>query len=151
MTATLSSTLLDDNNFGAAKCIDGNTEGPDEGLLDGTSDDLCHTEEELTPWIAIDYGTTVIVERVEIFNRRYCCGERTQNVDVRISEELPTSGSQMFSGGPLLGSFAGPATDGQQITISGKKLHEILVSDKYLRASNIWKIHHSPDEQWRLP
>ena len=151
MGATLSSTLQNNNNFGAAKCIDGNTEGPDEGVSDGASADFCHTEEEPTPWLAIDYGTTVTVQRVEIFNRRQCCGNRTRNVDVRISDELPTSGSQMFSGGTLLGSFAGPATDGQQITISGRKLHELLIPDKYLRPSNIWKIHHSPDEQWRLP
>ena len=119
MTATLSSTIQDDNKFGAAKCIDGNTEGPDET---SESDDLCHTEEEPTPWIAIDYGTTVTVQRVEIFNRRECCGERTRNVHVRISNELPTSGSEMFSGGTLLGQFAGPASDGQHIIISGQKM-----------------------------
>ena len=122
MSATLSSTIQDDNNFGAAKCIDGNTEGPDEGLTDGASADFCHTEEEPTPWIAIDFGTTVTVQRVEIFNRRHCCGERTRNVDVRISDEVPTSGNQMFSGGTLLGHFAGPATDGQHIIVSGQKL-----------------------------
>ena len=122
VTATLSSTLQDDNDFGAAKCIDGNTEGPDEGLPDVASDDFCHTEEEPTPWIAIDFGTTVTVQRVEIFNRRHCCGERTRNVDVRISDEVPTSGNQMFSGGTLLGHFAGPATDGQHIIISGQKM-----------------------------
>jgi len=118
--ATLSSTLQNNNNFGAAKCIDGNTEGPDEGVSDGASADFCHTEEEPTPWLAIDYGTAVTVQRVEIFNRRQCCGDRTRNVDVRISDVLPTSGSQMFSGGTLLGSFAGPGTDGKMIPISGQ-------------------------------
>ena len=68
VAATLSSTLLDNDDFyGAAKCIDGNTEGPDEGLPDVASDDFCHTEEEPTPWIAIDFGTTVTIQRVEIF------------------------------------------------------------------------------------
>ena len=122
MEATLSSTLLNNNNFGAAKCIDGNTEGPDQGLSDGASADFCSTEDEPTPWLAIDYGTTVTVQRVEIFNRRQCCGFRTRNVDVRISDVLPTSGRQMFSGGTLLGRFVGPGSDGQHITISGKKL-----------------------------
>ena len=122
MTATLSSTLQDNNNFGAAKCIDGNTEGPDEGVTDGASADFCHTQSEPTPWIAIDFGTTVTVQRVELFNRRTCCGFRTRNVDVRVADELPTSGSEMFSGGTLLGHFAGPGSDGQQITISGQNM-----------------------------
>ena len=104
VTATLSSTY-----WLGANCIDGT----------GAS---CHTNNDATPWIAIDYGTRVIVERVEIFNRGDCCGERTRNVDIRISDELPTSGDQMFSGGHLLGHFAGPATNGQHIIISGQKL-----------------------------
>ena len=111
VTATLSSTHPD---FGAENCIDGDTDRPD---MEGG---MCHTEEEPTPWIAIDYGTKVTVQRVEIFNRRECCGERTRNVHVRISNELPTSGSEMFSGGTLLGQFAGPGTDGQHIIISGQ-------------------------------
>ena len=104
MTATLSSTY-----YSGANCIDG-------------TGAMCHTNNDATPWIAIDYGTRVIVERVEIINRGDCCGDRTRNVDVRISDELPTSGDQMFSGGSLLGHFAGPATNGQHIIISGKKL-----------------------------
>ena len=77
---------------------------------------------ERTPWIAIDYGTRVIVETVEIFNRLSCCGDQTRNVDVRISDELPTSGNEMYSGGTLLGHFAGPATNGQHIIIEGQQM-----------------------------
>ena len=107
MTATLSSTFSD---FVAANCIDRGKRGT-----------LCHSYGGATPWIAVDYGTRVSVQRVEIFNRADCCGERTQNVDVRISDELPTSDNEMFSGGTLLGHFAGPATNGQHIIISGQK------------------------------
>jgi len=109
VTATLSSTLP---GFVAGNCIDGDT---------GGRDTLCHSFNGATPWIAVDYGTRVSVQKVEIFNRADCCGDRTQNVDVRISDELPTSGSQMFSGGTLLGHFAGPATNGQHIIISGQE------------------------------
>ena len=110
MTATQSSTRP---NHPAGICIDRDTEG-----------EFCHTlgNTDATPWIAIDYGTRVMVERVEIFNRADCCGDRTRNVDVRISDELPTSGDQMFSGGTLLGNFAGPGTDGEHIIVSGQKL-----------------------------
>ena len=81
---------------------------------------MCHSDgSEQSPWLAIDYGIPVKVERVEIFNREDAAGERTKNVEVRISNELPTSASQMFTGGSFLGRFAGPATNGQHIIISG--------------------------------
>ena len=117
VTATLSST---NEPLVAGNCIDGH-ELPVATLPHGG---ICSTapNNDATPWIAIDYDTRVIVERVEIFNRADCCGDRTRNVDVRISDELPTFGSQMFSGGTLLGHFAGPATDGEHIIVSGQKL-----------------------------
>ena len=121
VTATLSSTAISTYGaLGADHCIDNNTV-PVDTLPHGG---ICSTlpNNDATPWIAIDYETRVIVERVEIFNRADCCGARTRNVEVRISDELPTSGSEMFSGGPLLGHFAGPATDGQHIIVSGQKL-----------------------------
>ena len=118
-SANMASSVRE-NNFGAANCIDGDTDGPDGSLTTGGYT-LCSTDKEPCPWLAIDYGKTVTVKRVEIFNRMgSCCGNRTRNVDVRISDELPASASQMFSGGALLGHFAGPGTHGQHITISGQ-------------------------------
>ena len=118
VSATQSSLLEGYGDTGAGNCIDGDIDGQYS---------LCHTNDgtgndDATPWIAVDYGTRVNVERVEIFNRLDEGGDATRNVDVRISDELPTSGSQMFSGGILLGHFAGPATNGQHIIISGQKL-----------------------------
>ena len=117
VAANLSSTRR--GGYEASKCIDGRTDFSDDWTLEDP--DLCHTKDEPTPWLAIDYGKNVTVERVELFNRHHCCGERTRNVDIRISDELPTSGSQMFSGGNLLGHFAGPGSDGQHIVITGFK------------------------------
>ena len=120
MTATQSSlTNMGSNrerDFGAANCIDGDTDGPDGSWADGWT--ICATDNDLYPWLAIDYGKTVTVKRVEIFNRVNCCGFRTKNVDVRISDEVPASASQMFSGGTLLGHFAGPGSNKEHITIS---------------------------------
>ena len=126
MSATQSTTLEgwgDADQYKAGNCIDGDTGGrkPDGQYS------LCHTNDDVTPWIAVDYGTRVTVERVEIFNRLDAGRHTTQNVDVRISDELPTSaphiGSRlMFSGGILLGHFAGPAKKGQQIIVSGQQL-----------------------------
>ena len=110
MTATQSSTYQNNaTHFGAHKCIDGKVEGG-----------RCHTNPEPSPWLAIDYGTSVPIKKVAIFNdQRQKRAEQARNVDVRIADELPTSASQMFSGGSLLGHFTGPATNGQNITISG--------------------------------
>ena len=98
----------------ASKCIDGDSETTSIG-------NLCHTYEPFprAPWLALDYGTLVTVKRVELFNRADCCGDRTRNVDIRVSNELPTSDAQMFFRGQLLGHFAGPASDGQHIVIQG--------------------------------
>ena len=112
VTAQMSST---DGSKTADRCIDGDT----ESAANHGHKNMCHTEDEGLPWLAIDFGTTVTVKRVEIFNRDDCCGDRTKNVDVRVAYELPTSSSQMFSGGSLLGQFAGPGADGQHIIITG--------------------------------
>ena len=122
MTAIQSSTHRnDDHRYGAGNCIDGDTDsdiGPDGRYA------ICHTQGApkvlSKPWFAIDYGTSVTVQRVDLFNRG-AYGGRTRNVEVRISNELPSSSSEMFSGGNLLGSFVGPAANGQHIVISGEK------------------------------
>ena len=121
MRANLSSTLWGiESDARAARCIDGD-EGDDNGS-DGRLA-ICHTKKENAPWLAIDYGTQVRVAKVEIFNRRGCCGSRTRNVDVRIANQLPTSGNEIFLGGTQLGSrFVGPAANGQIIPISGPYL-----------------------------
>merc|ERR1719192_2036154 len=81
VTATQSSTWQDDSydgtEFPATKCIDGDIEG--HSLVDRN---MCHTQNELSPWLAIDYGKMVNINRVEIFNREACCGESTKNVEV---------------------------------------------------------------------
>ena len=107
MTATQSS---DWPGHAGGKCIDRNA---------GT---MCATKADKHAWIAVDYGTRAIVERVELINRENCCWSRTRKVDVRISDQLPTTGDQMFSGGSILGHFAGPGTKGQHIIISGQTL-----------------------------
>ena len=76
---------------------------------------MCYTKNEPCPWFALDYGTSVNIRRVDIF-----CGFRPKNVNVRISDELPTSGKEMFKGGNMLGNFTGYGTDGQLITIAGQ-------------------------------
>jgi hypothetical protein len=97
-------------NVAAEKCTNGDTE------------DLCHTNVENAPWLAIDFGQSVHVKSVTIYNRKNCwCANRTRNAEVRVTDVLPADGSKMFTGGQLLGTFEGPGTDGQVIHIQGVK------------------------------
>ena len=80
---------------------------------------MCHTNHEQAPWLALDYGdgVRVSVEKVVLYNTDHNAA-RTKNIEVRISDQLPASAASMFSGGDLLGTFAGPGTPGQLIEIA---------------------------------
>ena len=109
-SAQLSTTLKE--KFDGNKCIDGIHTRTRTGSL-------CHSKKELAPWLALDYGkdARVSVEKVVLFNRADGGWHRTKKVEVRLANELPTSGMKMFTGGELLGTFKGPGTMGQQIEI----------------------------------
>ena len=120
LSTTLFKSIQNKNqNFSGKKCIDGITTG---------TESLCHSKRELAPWLALDYGkdARVSVEKVVLFNRAgwdfsawiaLPGWQRTKNVEVRLANELPTSGMKMFTGGELLGTFKGPGTRGQQFEI----------------------------------
>ena len=96
-------------------CIDNVTKVSHQ---DGDKTELCHTGSHPAPWLAIDFGeeAQVSVEKVVLFNRnssRNYENQRLRNVEVRLTDELPTAAKEKFSKGHLLGSFEGPATAGQ--------------------------------------
>ena len=143
MSATQSSTYGTGIGWGAGSetffiatnCIDGIT---DTGKI-------CHTKNDRYPWLALDFGKTFAINRVDIFNRHDCCGERTRNVEVRVSEYLPTSAQWKFSGGSLLGTFLGPGTSGQLIAISGDfPFHVMMKYTCITRPMEKWQVCHSP-------
>ena len=135
----------EDSTLPAAKCIDGDK-------TTKTVDNLCHSNRdanERAPWLALDFGASdTSVERVDIFNRADCCGERLKNVEVRVANELPTDGSQMFSGGSLFDKFDGPGFNGQHIIIPGK-CPLLMNRDhyQYFRSSQVRQICHYPNGQ----
>ena len=80
---------------------------------------FCNTT---APWLALEFAGPVEVTRVNIYNRGDECGRcalRTKNVEVRLVDELPTSGYQMYTGGQLLGKFSGPGKKGEIIKVEG--------------------------------
>ena len=111
-TVLLSTTLKP--AYSASNCID--------GMLQVKPDrkSMCHSKRESAPWLALDFGkeARVSVEKVVLFNRKEgSFWARTRNVHIRLSNGLPTSGNEMFSGGEALGTFEGPATRGQKVEI----------------------------------
>ena len=111
VSALLSSThLAGTGKFAASVCIDGVLEGKHK---------LCHSNKEPAPWLALEFGegAEVSVEKVLLYNRWDNSFGRTRNVQIRISNELPTDGKTMFTGGEALGTFKGPSTKGQIVEI----------------------------------
>ena len=73
----------------------------------------------------MEFPGPVKVTRVDIYNRgndHHAVpdpGPALKNVEVRLTDELPTSEDQMFTGGELLGTFEGPGTTGQIVKVEG--------------------------------
>ena len=107
-TASMSSVFSPARS--ADKCIDG-----DEAVS------FCITLKETAPWLALEYGGDVQVRSVVLINRNSssAVAARTKNMQVRVSSSPPVSGSEMFTGGQLLGTFEGPGTEGQRIEVTG--------------------------------
>ena len=109
--------------YKAEFCIDGKEEGAEYGK----AKTMCHTnnggkKSDPFPWFAIDYGkgVKVSVEKVIIANRVKCCGHRTLNVEVRLTNELPTDGKSKLTSGQLVGTFEGPGKNGQKIEVKAE-------------------------------
>ena len=70
------------------------------------------------PWVRIELVNISIVHRVVITNRMDCCGDRLQNLDVRIgiSNVLPSeTGSKTEN--ILCSNYVGPGRNGEVVTI----------------------------------
>jgi len=95
---------------------------PPHQCADSNITTICVVPEAPAPWLALDLGrgAHVKVARVQIYNRGDGLGRgRLRNAEVRLTYELPTSGDQMYTGGQLLGTFNGPAKNGQIIKVEG--------------------------------
>ena len=124
ITAYMSSAYNTDSV--ATKCIDGIT----------TTDNMCHTRvRHPAPWLALRFPEQVAVARVDIYNR-VTQAHRLRNVEVRLTEELPTSSDWMYTGGELLGTYRGPATSAEKII----RVEGAAKIGKYvlIQMNNVW-------------
>ncbi len=82
--ATQSSTY---GGFGADLALDGNPDG------NFGSASVTHTLAERSPWWQVDLGGVKTIQRVDLFNRTDCCGDRLDNVYVFVSDLPFASGN----------------------------------------------------------
>ena len=54
---------------------------------------FCTVEKAPFPWVALVLGSKAHVDRVEIKFRENCCGEKLRNIEVRVTDTLPTTGT----------------------------------------------------------
>ena len=108
--------------------LSGTSKYPGSNCIDGITSDksnLCATPgKNIKPcqWLALQFQEQVEVFRVDIYNRNNKNAgvpERTRNLEVRLTYELPTSADSMFTEGHQLGTFDGPGKSGQIIKVEG--------------------------------
>ena len=89
------------------------------------------TEEEDAPWVAIEYPDPTEVGKVELVADQEHAVE-LKNCEVRLLSSIArVLGSSMYTEGTLLGSWAGPAINGETVTINPPgKAH--FATGKYL-------------------
>jgi len=124
------------NNRLAAKCIDG---------VKTDSGNMCHTDcDTNAPWLALEFLEPVKVTNVDIYNRGDTAeaAARLKNVEVRLTDELPTSDDQMYTEGQLLGTFQGPGTLGHVIRVesSAKTGRYVLIQMNHRTCLNLQEV-----------
>ncbi|XP_062606400.1 pentraxin fusion protein-like [Saccostrea cucullata] len=80
MNATLS-TVFDINHL-ASYAVDRLT----TCIITSAPARIAHTLLEMRPWLKIGLKNSVNVQKVLIYNRQDCCGERFRNVEVNVTE-----------------------------------------------------------------
>ena len=89
-----------------------------EKILDGNDSTLAITEEEVAPWLAIEYPEPTEVGKVELVADNQDAAE-LKNCEVRLVDNIDdVLGNAMYTEGTLLGSWAGPASNGETVTIN---------------------------------
>ena len=88
---------------------------PPINCFDGILDNFCHTsdEGEPNPWLSIKLPLSVWIERVRVYNREDCCGDRFRQAVAIVGSISPEANQQIFNNGTQLGEmFPGGLADG---------------------------------------
>ncbi len=66
----------------ASRAVDGNTNG------NWSSSSVTHTDADSLPWWEVDLGSAQLVDKIIIYNRTDCCGNRLDNFGLQTSIDL---------------------------------------------------------------
>ena len=72
---------------------------------------------ETDPWLQIELEYVAAINKVIIYNRRHCCGDRTKNVAVRVGLTKFTKGMELDNN-EICATYEGPGSDGEEIIIN---------------------------------
>ncbi|XP_052066546.1 uncharacterized protein LOC127706136 [Mytilus californianus] len=75
--------------------------------VDGNFNTYSHTGLDVSPYLEVDLGKEYKIFRIEIFNRKSCCGERLHDLDITTGP----SHNQMY----LCAQYKGPAGKGEHL------------------------------------
>ncbi|CAG2198983.1 unnamed protein product [Mytilus edulis] len=75
--------------------------------VDGNLDTINHTGLDESPYLEVDLGNEFQIKRIDIFNRKNCCGERFHDVDITIGP----SHNQMY----LCAHYKGASRNGEHL------------------------------------
>ena len=78
--------------LGVAVSQQGQDNNPPHQCANSNPLNFCVVARTPFPWLALYFGSKARVDRVEIWNRRDCCGDRLRNFEVRVTDSLPSSG-----------------------------------------------------------
>ena len=89
---------------GAAKAVDGNTDG--NFKIGNMKNTITHTKDEASAWQEVDLGAVYDIESIKIWNRQDCCWERLQNFLVVMSKTPFVTKGNVTTGDEMYGSFS---------------------------------------------
>ena len=94
-----------------AKAIDNDLE-TDNGLFHSL-----YPPFETDPWLQIELEYVAAINKVIIYNRKHCCGDRTKNVALRVGLTKFTKGMELKND-EVCATYEGPGSDGEKIMIN---------------------------------
>ncbi|CAC5358468.1 unnamed protein product [Mytilus coruscus] len=84
--------------------------------VDGDRDSFSHSTHSSFPYWWVDLGNNNRINRIDIYNRKGCCGERLHDLEVKVGKSMSTL--------KLCGFFKGPANNGEHVVITCKEKFE---------------------------
>ena len=93
-------------------------------FIDGKKDTFFASDgnSEMNPWIQVELKEIGVVDRITIFNRKDCCGERAKNMRVTVGFTKFTKGMNPLDlpKDEICATYKGPGKNGETISIDCK-------------------------------